>query len=63
MYLGLLLLYSGIAFLKGNPWTFILIPVLMLVVELYVIRREELYLEREYRDEFISYKKKVRRWI
>ena len=63
MYLGLLLLYSGIAFLKGNPWTFILIPFLILIVEVFVIRKEELYLEREYGEDFLTYKANVRRWF
>jgi protein-S-isoprenylcysteine O-methyltransferase Ste14 len=63
MYLSLVILYAGIAFFKGNLWTFSLIPVLMLVIEYYVIKREELYLERQYGEEFVSYKNSVRRWL
>lgn len=63
MYLGLLLLYSGTGFLKGNWWTFIVIPLLIMVVQLYVIKKEEDYLQRAFGNEYLQYKKKVRRWI
>lgn len=63
MYLGLLILYIGIAFLKGNYWTFILIPIVILVVTNLVILKEEKYLSRAFGMEYTEYRKKVRRWI
>ncbi|MCW3117067.1 MAG: isoprenylcysteine carboxylmethyltransferase family protein [Chitinophagaceae bacterium] len=63
MYLGLIVLYTGVAFLKGNDWTFILIPLLIIIVQLYVIRKEENYLQRVFGEKFNDYVKKVRRWI
>ena len=63
MYLGLLLLYCGIAVFKGNWWTFILIPFLIMFIQLYVIKKEENYLQRAFGDEYFAYKKKARRWI
>ena len=63
MYLGLLLLYAGLAPLLGNWWTFILIPPLITVVTSYVIRNEEQYLHHKFKEEFGLYKSKVRRWI
>jgi len=63
MYLSLLLLYCGIAFLNGNWWTFVLIPLLVMVIQIYVIRREENYLQNAFGEEFDVYKKKVRRWM
>ena len=63
MYLGLLLLYGGIGFFKGNGWTFIVIPLLIMTVQLYVIMKEEHYLQRAFGNEYMQYKKKVRRWI
>jgi len=63
MYLGLLILYAAIAFFAGNSWTFLAIGPLMLIVQLYVIRKEERYLQRAFGDEFERYKAKVRRWI
>ncbi len=63
MYLSLLFLYFGIAFFKGNSWTFLLIPFLILAVQYYVISKEEKYLLRTFGNEYDHYKKKVRRWI
>jgi protein-S-isoprenylcysteine O-methyltransferase Ste14 len=63
MYMGFLLLYSGLAFLVGNWWTFILIPLVIMIITNYVIMREEKYLERAFGQSYLDYKKKVRRWI
>ncbi|QEC68436.1 isoprenylcysteine carboxylmethyltransferase family protein [Panacibacter ginsenosidivorans] len=63
MYAGLIFLYSGIGMLKGNWWTFILIPVIIIIVQLYVIKGEENYLQRAFGEAYIQYRKKVRRWI
>jgi protein-S-isoprenylcysteine O-methyltransferase Ste14 len=63
MYIGLLLTYIGIALLVGNWWTIILIPLLIIIMNLYVIQREENYLERTFGKEYLDYKKRVRRWI
>ena len=63
MYLGLLLLYSGIGFFKGNWWTFIVIPLLIITVQVYIISKEEHYLQRAFGNEYLQYKKKVRRWV
>jgi protein-S-isoprenylcysteine O-methyltransferase Ste14 len=63
MYLGLLAIYIGMAFLKGNDWTFICIPFVILVIHFYVIRNEEKYLQRTFGNEYEEYKKQVRRWI
>lgn len=63
MYLGLLLLYTGIAFFAGNLWTFILIPMVVMIITNYVIGREEKYLLDAFGQDYTSYKIKVRRWI
>jgi len=63
MYLGLLFLYTGIAFLGGNWWTFILIPMVVMIITTYVIWREEKYLLGAFGQDYTSYKIKVRRWI
>lgn len=63
MYLGLLMLYIGMAFFKGNSWTLIFIPVVILVITYFVIRKEEKYLTRAFGNDYIEYRKKVRRWI
>jgi protein-S-isoprenylcysteine O-methyltransferase Ste14 len=63
MYTGLLILYAGIGMLKGNWWTFIFIPIIILIIQSYVIRGEENYLQRAFVEKYNSYRKKVRRWI
>jgi|SRR5680860_421877 len=63
MYLGLLILYIGIGFLKGNFYTMMLIPLVILVVNYLVIIKEEKYLIRAFGNDFLEYIKNVRRWI
>jgi protein-S-isoprenylcysteine O-methyltransferase Ste14 len=63
MYLGLALVYLGITCFIGNWWNIILFPFLILTVQELIIRKEEHYLERAFKDEFLEYKKRVRRWI
>ena len=63
MYFGLLLLYSGLAALLGNWWTFILIPLLILSVQLSIIKKEEGYLASAFGEVYNDYRKRVRRWI
>lgn len=63
MYLSLLLLYTGISLLLGNWWCIILLPVLFLINQEYIIKREEHYLGRRFGAEYQDYKSKVRRWL
>lgn len=63
MYLGLMIAYIGIACLIGNWWNFIFLPLLFLIIQEYVIKREEKYLELEFGQEYRNYKNKVRRWL
>lgn len=63
MYLGLILVYIGITCFVGNWWNLILLPILMIIVQQYIIKREEQYLERRFGQEYLDYKRKVRRWI
>jgi protein-S-isoprenylcysteine O-methyltransferase Ste14 len=63
MYTGLLALYIGITFIAGSWWDFILLPLLVVVVQVFVIKKEEKYLERKFGDTYTRYRRKVRRWI
>jgi protein-S-isoprenylcysteine O-methyltransferase Ste14 len=63
MYFGLLMLYLGLAISKGNWWTLMLTPLLILIVQVFIIKREEAYLERAFGQDYCDYKKRVRRWI
>src|SRR5260221_14472918 len=63
MYLGLLFLYAGLGLLFGNLWTLILIPILIFIINTFVIKNEERYLERTFGESYTEYKTKTRRWI
>ena len=63
MYVSLLLIYSGLSFIIGNGWNFVLLPFLILLVQEYVIKREEKYLDRRFGQQYADYKTRVRRWF
>lgn len=63
MYTGLLFLYIGLSFLLGNWWNLILLPLLFFILQEYVIKREEQYLNRRFGKPYLDYKTKVKRWL
>ena len=63
MYVGLALIYLGVTCFIGNWWNIILLPLLLLIVQKYVIEREEKYLKRRFGQEYLDYKSRVRRWL
>ena len=63
MYVGLAIMYLGITCLIGNWWNVLLFPILIFIVQETIIKKEEKYLERAFKDEFSKYKTAVRRWI
>jgi protein-S-isoprenylcysteine O-methyltransferase Ste14 len=63
MYQGLVFVYIGLTCIAGNWWNLILLPLLLFVVQQYVIRREESYLTREFGSIYSEYKARVRRWL
>jgi len=63
MYLSLTLLYIGLGLLLSLPWAFIFLPVIIFIMNSYVIRREELYLETRFGEQYRVYENQVRRWL
>lgn len=63
MYVGLAFVYIGVACLVGNWWTFILLPFLIFIIQEYIIKREEKYLELEFGQTFRDYRSAVKRWL
>jgi protein-S-isoprenylcysteine O-methyltransferase Ste14 len=63
MYLGLVLLQVGIAFVLCNAWVLILAPVTFLLLDRIVIAGEERYLEAKYGAAYTDYRRHVRRWL
>ena len=62
-YLGMALLYIGIALLADAPWVLVPLPVVLIAIDRGVIAREEGYLERKFGQEYLDYKRGVRRWV
>jgi len=63
IYLGFCLFNMGIGIAINSLWVFLsFIPGAFLVYYI-AIAREEAYLERAFGEEYLAYKRKVRRWI
>jgi protein-S-isoprenylcysteine O-methyltransferase Ste14 len=63
IYLGMFLVYGGIAIAARSPWTLILTLPLAITIRYGVVAREEAYLERRFGDAYRDYKARVRRWL
>jgi protein-S-isoprenylcysteine O-methyltransferase Ste14 len=62
-YLADVLVYVGIALLADAPWVLAPLPVVLAVMDVGVIRREERYLERRFGDDYRAFKAGRRRWV
>jgi protein-S-isoprenylcysteine O-methyltransferase Ste14 len=62
-YLGMALIYIGIALLSDALWVLVPLPMVLAVIDRGVIAREERYLERKFGEEYLAYKRGVRRWV
>jgi protein-S-isoprenylcysteine O-methyltransferase Ste14 len=63
MYLGFALLTLGLAILVDSAWMLLALPIGLVLTDRFVITREERYLERKFGEEYLNYKRSVRRWI
>ena len=62
-YLAMAMIYTGIAGLANALWAVVLLPVAMFAIQRGVIEREERYLEGKFGEEYLNYKRRVRRWV
>jgi protein-S-isoprenylcysteine O-methyltransferase Ste14 len=62
-YLGFVLMLIGLPLNMGNYWGIILVLPLITFINNMVIKHEEAYLEKKFKEQFISYKSHVRRWL
>jgi protein-S-isoprenylcysteine O-methyltransferase Ste14 len=62
-YLGMALTYVGIAAMSSAAWVLLPLPIVLAIVDRGVIAREERYLERKFGEEYLAYKRRVRRWL
>ena len=63
IYLSDAMIYAGIAVLRNSLWAIVLLPLAMFVIQREVMGREERYLDRTFGEEYLDYKRRVRRWI
>jgi protein-S-isoprenylcysteine O-methyltransferase Ste14 len=63
MYLGMVFLYVALAFAIGVIWALVFIPAVIVIIDRFVIAREEPYLERKFGQSYRDYKARVRRWL
>lgn len=63
MYLGLTVSYIGITCLLNTWWTVFFLPLVIIVMHVAVIAREERYLEAKFGDPYRKYREEVGRWI
>jgi protein-S-isoprenylcysteine O-methyltransferase Ste14 len=62
-YVAFTLTYLGVSLLAGARWPLVLLPVVLVVVDRGVIRREERYLEVRFGSDYSGYQRRVRRWL
>jgi protein-S-isoprenylcysteine O-methyltransferase Ste14 len=63
MYIGFALWTLGLAILVDSAWMLLAVPIGLVLIDRLVITREERYLERKFGEEYLNYKRHVRRWI
>ena len=63
MYVGMTLLYLGVTLWVDTLWPLLFLPLVLFMVQRFVIAREERYLEAKFGESYRGYKARVRRWI
>ena len=63
IYVGLALVYSGLAVATQLTWALLLLPVVLFAVDKVVVAREERYLLSTYGDEYRHYLAATPRWL
>ena len=63
LYVGGCLVMFGVAFLCALDWLPLIFPLSLMVMHFGIVKREELYLERKFGDEYLSYASRVPRYF
>ncbi|MDE2091062.1 MAG: isoprenylcysteine carboxylmethyltransferase family protein [Gammaproteobacteria bacterium] len=63
MYLGVAMVCVGVSLLSNMLWPLLSVPVVVVIMDRMVIRKEERYLETKFGDEYRQYRTRVRRWV
>jgi len=62
-YLGMALAYAGIAVVAGALWALAPLVVVLALIDRGVIVREERFLERNFGEDYLRYRRRTRRWL
>ena len=63
VYLGFVLILIGLALSMGTYWGIVLAWPLTVFMNNLVVKPEEINLERRFKNQFLEYKARVRRWL
>jgi protein-S-isoprenylcysteine O-methyltransferase Ste14 len=63
MYVGLTLVYLGVAGTRAESWPVIVLPVMLAYVNFIVLPVEERHLQNAFGDAYADYGARVRRWL
>lgn len=63
IYVALLFIYVSVGLLVRSSWIMLWIIPLWLIVRYGVVSVEELYLQTRFGEDYVSYKRQVRRWL
>ncbi|HMV29107.1 MAG TPA: isoprenylcysteine carboxylmethyltransferase family protein [Anaerolineales bacterium] len=63
IYLGFLFMVIGFPLAYGSLWGLVISPFFMVTLSRLVIEKEEAYLEKKFKEQYTSYKSRVRRWL
>lgn len=63
MYVGLAVLTVALGLFMNTWWPALLLVPVLLIVQTFVIAPEERYLQRRFGDDYLRYKRQVRRWV
>jgi hypothetical protein len=53
----------GLAILVNSAWMLLAVPIGLVLVDCIVITGEERYLERNFGEGYLNYKRRIRRWL
>jgi protein-S-isoprenylcysteine O-methyltransferase Ste14 len=63
IYLGMVFFMLGLGIATVSPWLILLAPLFLFYLQERVIKREEAYLTARFGPEYVTYRRKVRRWF
>jgi protein-S-isoprenylcysteine O-methyltransferase Ste14 len=63
MYLGMVVLLIGVAILLGSLTAFLPVPVFAWIIQKWFIEGEERFLEEIFGENYLAFKRNVRRWL